>query len=422
MMPITLKIALKRIKESLKSLAPAFYIIRKFFNDSCPRVAAALAYTTLLLLVPLVAISLSVLSRFETSQEAFQDYIFQYLIPTPSLQQILVTNIQKFGAQTTTLSIFGGLFFILTSISLLNTIEGSFNNIWGVTERRSPLSKFTVFWSVITFSPILIVLALLLSMKLTKAPVVGGILGIAVAKGLLVYFLPFFLTFLAFFVIYRVLPYTKVKVTPALIGSLIATILFQVARWGFGIYVSTFANFGKIYGILGTLPMFFFWVYICWVVILLGAEITFTVQHMKIIMKGEESPPGQYDGYFGLRVMMAIGRNFLQGDGATSRGELAEKLTISYGFLSNILNRLKEKGIVCPVHEGDEVFLPARSLDKITVQEVVKAVHGDPFRIPAFNSQHREDKAIRQLFRKAHKGFLESLKGTSMEDLLRGQR
>jgi membrane protein len=419
---IALKKVLKRVKNSFNSLALVLFIIRGFFKDNCFQVAAALTYTTLLALVPLAAILLSVLSRFETSQEAFQDYIFQYLIPTPSLQQIIVTNIQKIAAQTTTLSIFGGLFLIFTSVSLLNTIEGTFYNIWGVTERRSHLHKFTVFWSVITISPILIVMALLLSMKLTKTPVLGSILGTAAAKGLLVYFLPFFFTFVAFFFIYRVLPYTKVKVTAAFIGSLVATILFQVARWGFGIYVSKFANnFNKIYGILGTLPMFFLWVYICWVVVLLGAEITYTVQHIKITMKGGEFTTRQYDGFFGLRVMMAIGRSFLQGDGAASQGELAAKLAVSYGFLSHILKCLKRKGLVYAVDGRKEIYLPARALDRITAQEVMKAVHGDPFRIPSSSSQNRDNKVIQQLFHKAQKELEGSLKEITIGALLRGQ-
>jgi membrane protein len=421
MMRISFKKVLKSVKNSLNFLAiGVVYIFRKCFNDNCTQVAAALTYTTVLAIVPLVAISLSALSRFETTHETFQNYIFQYLIPTPALQQIIVMNIQKFAAQTATLSIFGGLFLIFTCIFLLNTIEGTFNTIWRVTDRRSFLSKFTVFWGVITFSPAMIVLALLLSMKLTIARVLGSILGTALARGLLVYFLPFFLTFASFFFIYRVLPYTKVKVIPALIGSLVATILFQVARWGFSVYISAFANYNKIYGLLGTFPLFLLWVYICWLVILLGAEITYSAQNMKMITEGEEFATGQYDGYFGLRVMMAISRSFMTGDGAVSQDEVIAKLAVSYGYVSSILSRLKQKGLVNSVDEGKEAYIPARSPARITVQEVLMAVHGDFFRIPS--SLHRHDeKVIQQLFRQVHKGLQKSFKGITIEALLKGQ-
>ncbi|MBW2039395.1 MAG: YihY family inner membrane protein [Deltaproteobacteria bacterium] len=409
---------LQGIKKSFRSLAILIYAVREFIKDNCPRVAAALTYITLLSFVPVVAISLSMLSRFKTSQEAFLGFIFQYLIPTPSLQETIITNIKTFAQQTTTLSIFGGLFLIITAVSLLYTIEGTFNQVWGVTVRRPFVSKFTAFWSVITLSPILIAVALLLSLKLSKAPLVGSILKIAVIKGSIHYFLPFFLTFLAIFIIYRILPYTRVKVRPAIIGSLIATFLFQVARWGFEVYITEFAHFDKIYGMLGVLPMFFIWIYICWLVILLGGEVTYSVQNIRLETKSEKFTEDNYDAYHALRVMMAIGRSFLKGDGATSLDALAERLGIPYSLLVGILNRLREKGVVRSVDEGKVVYLPARSLDRITIQEVVEGVQGDPFRFPPPPYRGQDEKAIHRFFQEAQKGVQDILKGITIEVLL----
>jgi len=143
----------KGIRRCLKYFNIPRYIVRECVKDNCPRVAAALTYITILSLVPLVAISLSVLSRFKTSQEVFLRFVFQNLIPTPSLQEVIVLNIKKFAQQTTALSIIGGLFFIITSVSLLNTIEGTFNQIWGVSARRSLINRFTSFWSVSDSKP-----------------------------------------------------------------------------------------------------------------------------------------------------------------------------------------------------------------------------------------------------------------------------
>ena len=398
------------------------HIFRKFTKDNCHGAAAALTYITLLSLVPLVAISLSVLSGFKTSQEAFLNFVFQYLVPTPSLQEIIVTNIKNFAQQTTTLSIFGGLFLILASVFLLNTIEGTFNHIWGATHRRPLVIKFASFWSVITLSPILIAVALILSLKLTEAPFVGSIVKMAVVKGFHHYFLPFFLTFLAIFIMYRVLPHARVKIKPAIIGSIIATFLFLVARWGFEVYVAAFAHFDKIYGMLGTLPIFFVWIYICWVVILFGGEVTYTVQHVKLEIKGEEFIQGHYDGYYGLRVMMTIGRSFQKGDRIASLEELAESLEIPYGYLVGILNRLREKGIIHSVEEGKEVYLPARSLERITVQDVIEAVRGDPFHVPSSAHGGDDDQALGFLFQKAQKGVERSLRGITIEALLKKVR
>ncbi len=412
--------ALQEIKKSFRSLAIVINIFHEFIKDNCPQVAAALTYISLLALVPMVAISLSVLSRFKASQEAFLNFVFQYLIPTPSLQEIILTNIQKFAQQTTTLSIFGGLFFIVASVFLLNTIEGSFNHIWGVTARRPLVSKFTAFWSVITLSPILITVALILSLKLATAPLVGSILKMAVVKGFLNYFLPFFLIFLAIFIIYRILPHTQVKVKPAIIGSIVAAFLFQMARWGFEVYITEFARFDKIYGMLGALPMFFIWVYICWMVILFGGEVTYTVQHMRLKFSDEEFMEGQYNGYYGLRVVLAIGHNFLKGDGATSLDMLAEHLKIPYSYLEMILDRLREKGIVHSVDEGEVFYLPARSLDRVTLQEVAETVHGSPFHLPPSPPRGHDEKVIQRFFQEAQRGVQVVLKGITIEDLLQG--
>jgi DNA-binding IscR family transcriptional regulator len=134
-------------------------------------------------------------------------------------------------------------------------------------------------------------------------------------------------------------------------------------------------------------------------------------------MKGERFATGQYDSYFGLRVMMTISRSFLKGDGAVSQGDLAGQLDVSHGFVSSILNRLKQKGLLNSVDEG-KAYLPARSPARITVQEVLMAVHGDFFRIPS--SQRRDEKVIQQLFRQAHKGLQKGFKGISIEALVKG--
>ncbi len=411
---------LQEIKKLSRSFTIVLDIFREFIKDNCPQVAAALTFTTLLALVPLVAISLSVLSRFKASQEAFLNFAFQYLIPTPALQEVILTNIQTFSQQTTTLSIIGGLFLIFTSVSLLNTIEGTFNHIWGVTERRRFMSKLTAFWSVITLSPILIAVALIYSLELATTSLVGSILEMTVVKGFLNYFLPFFLTFLAIFIIYRVLPHTRVKVIPAIIGSVVATFLFQVARWGFEVYVTSYARFDKIYGMLGTLPMFFIWVYLCWVVILFGAEVTYTVQNIRLRLREAEFTEGEFSGYHGLRVVMVIGHNFLRGDGPTSLDALAEHLRIPYGYLGMVIGRLMEQGIVHSVDEGEVLYLPARSLDRITAQEVVDAVHGNPFHFPPAPSRGHDEKVIKHFFQEAQKGVKGVLKGITIEVLLQG--
>jgi membrane protein len=394
----------------LRFLRIVFYIFDEFAKDRCLQAAASLAYTTLLSLVPLVAISLAVLSRFKFSQETIQNFLMEHFLPEASFQTVVMENIQKFASQTAALSIIGGLFLAVTAVALLNTVEGSFNAIWRVTDKRSLLSKFTAFWSIITFSPILLGASLVLTSRFYTVRYVGELLRQELIQSAIHFILPVFLIFIIIFLAYRVLPHTKVKASPALIGAIIATALFSYARWVFGIYVSEYAHFDKIYGILGTLPAFLIWVYISWVIVLFGAEVAYTVQYHRLDVEEKRRALADtlYNPYYGVRVVLALSHHFHEGKGPLSKVELGDALEVTYELLDEILFKLKERNIVASVDDARERFLPAKNPDMITVKAVVDAMQGEQLVAPSWPEDRQKD-VIEDVF--------ESAKGAS-DDIL----
>ncbi|MFB0506223.1 MAG: YihY family inner membrane protein [Thermodesulfobacteriota bacterium] len=414
----------KPIAWILRCLRMVFYVFDEFVKDNCLQTAASLAYTTLLSLVPLAAISLAILSRFkfsqETSQETIQNFLIQYLLPTAtaSFQEVIMENIQKFARNTAALSIFGGLFLAITAVALLNTVEGSFNSIWRVTERRNLLSKFTAFWSIITFSPILIGASIVLTSRFYQVGLVGSLLKHELIRSATHYFLPLLVILGVFFFAYRVLPNTKVKAFPAIIGAIIATALFSYARWWFGIYVSQYAHFDRIYGILGTLPAFLIWIYISWVIVLVGAEVTFTFQYHRLDPEEKRTSPGDpvYNPYYGVRVVLALRDHFHGSRGPLSAVEVANRLNITYELMDEILSHLREGDIAASVDEAREKFLPGRDLDQVTLKEIMEAMQGENL-VTASLPQDREKEVIEKIFEKAREATSEVLSHTTIKDI-----
>jgi len=403
---------------ALRFLRIFFYILDEFLKDNCLQRAASLAYTTLLSLVPLTAISLAVLSRFTFSQETVHDFLMEHLLPTASFQQVIMDNIQEFARNTAALSIFGGLFLAVTAVALLNTVEGSFNAIWRVTERRSFFGRFTAFWSIITFSPILLGASIVLTSRFYRVGVVGSLLRHEFVRSTIHYVLPFFFIFLLIFLAYRLLPHTKVRGWPALVGAVIATFLFSYARWGFGGYVSKYANFEKIYGILGTLPAFLIWVYVSWVIVLFGAEVTYTFQYHRLSRKNDAFPPNDpiYHPYYGVRVALALCDAFHGGDGPVSAVKLARNLSVRYEVVEDILTRLAGVNIAASVDEAGEQFLPAKDPGQITVREVVEALQQGNLVTPG-SSSDAERNVIEDVFEKARGVVDDVLDRVTIKDL-----
>ncbi len=251
------------------------YIFRSFFGDDSLATAASLSFTSLLSLVPLLAVMFVGFSGFPVFQEVLgkvQNFIFDNLVPASSqqVQQYLLNFIDR----ASNLTAIGLLFLLITALLLMSTIDRTLNNIWGVKQERNFVAGFMTYWSVLTVGPIMVGLSLMLTSYFVSLPLLNHTASILGEPAVILKIIPSLFSCMAFSLVYLVVPNTSVKVLHALTGGIVATILFESAKGGFTAYITAFPTYQDIYGALSSIPVFFLWVYISWVIILLGAYTT----------------------------------------------------------------------------------------------------------------------------------------------------
>lgn len=269
-------------------------IARKFRSDRLLRHASALAFSSLLALAPMMAIGfamLSLFSGFQQISQGFEDFIFRFLVPTAGND---VRNyVEQFAGQAGKLTVIGLSLFLFTALLLLNTIEESFNDIWGVGKGRTLGHRLTVYWALVSLGPLLMGGSLTISTYLlSDSFLTAGALGNH-AQMFGIALLPFIFEMMAFTLLYLVMPNVRVGLVHALVGAFVATILFESTKRLFSLYIVHFDSYEIVYGALSTLPIFLIWIYLSWVMALIGAEVVAVLQQEKIFGDDEDEQESQ---------------------------------------------------------------------------------------------------------------------------------
>ena len=266
-------------KVLLQLLELPIEVLSRFRRDRLNRHAAALAYSSLLALAPMIAIAflmLSMVPSFAELSSSLEEFIVKFLVPAAGedLRQL----IEQFAGQAGKLTVIGMLSFLLTALLLLFNIENSFNDIWGVGKGRTPTNRLTVYWALLSLGPVLMGASLVISTNLLSLTVAAGAeMGVQV-KPFGNVMLPILFEMLAFLLLYLIMPNVRVSLKHALAGAIVASILFEAGKRLFGLYIMKLSNFELVYGALSTLPIFLVWVYFSWGIALIGAEVVAVLQ------------------------------------------------------------------------------------------------------------------------------------------------
>ncbi|MBT5264801.1 MAG: YihY family inner membrane protein [Rhodospirillaceae bacterium] len=258
------------------------YALVRFHRDRGTQAASALTYTTLLALVPLLAIAFSIFAAFpvfEGVRVQMENTVFDNLVP--EIGDVVREQLGVFLANTTQLGVVGIVALGLSAILLLATIESTLNRIWRVKRPRPFLVRLLVFWAVLTLGPLLMSAAMTVTAStfaiahdLASQAGLDGV-SVAVGGGWLAgtghKTIAVILQTLAFTAVYLLVPNRRVALRDAVVGGLIAGILFEVLKGGFGWYMKAFPTYQTIYGAMSAVPIFLIWVYFSWAVVLLGA-------------------------------------------------------------------------------------------------------------------------------------------------------
>ena len=255
---------------------------RHFLSHDCLRSAAALSFTTLLSIVPIVALLFFSVSQFVNNSEN-QLTIHNTLLNifSPSVGQEMQAKLLLLAEQASKLRTFGLSVLVVTVLLGLNTIDLTINNIWNIERCKRTLLKLALYFLVLMFIPILVGISLYISTYFFSALALGTTLESSLLNSILVHAVPITVTWLAFVSIYLWMPNTKVEVKSALIGGAIAALLFECAMILFLLYISYFPSYDLIYGAFAVLPLFCLWIYISWIIVLIGAVITFNLTEYK---------------------------------------------------------------------------------------------------------------------------------------------
>lgn len=258
---------------TLKPIKALRGVLQRFVSDDCPRNAAALTYTSLFAVVPLLTVTYSMLAAlpvFRGVGDELEAILFDHFVPATG--QVVQDYMGSFAQQARQLTLVGVIFLIVTAALMIVNIEKAFNAIWRVEKPRRGLQAFLIYWTVLTLGPLLLGAGLVLSSYLTSLPLlekvtdpIGG--GVAVWN-----YLPFIFSALAFTLLYWAVPHCRVRFKDAAIGGLAMAFLFEMAKAGFTWFVTSFPNYELVYGAFAAFPLFLLWMYVSWLLILLCAE------------------------------------------------------------------------------------------------------------------------------------------------------
>jgi membrane protein len=252
-----------------------WYLTKRFFQDDCLYRASALTFTALLALVPLMTVGLSVFMAFPHFGEwgqRVQNFIFQNFVPASG--QALQSYLQGFVAQAHNLSLIGSLFLVVTAVLMLFTIEQTLNHIWRVEKPRRELTAFLLYWALLTLAPILLGGSIALSAAFLSIPWVVDAVNLLHGGRFLLPVIPFLLAMLAFTILYSAIPNCHVPLRYSVVGAAVTSLLFNLSKYGFTAYITHFPSYTLLYGTFAVIPLFLIWLYLIWVIVLFGAELT----------------------------------------------------------------------------------------------------------------------------------------------------
>ena len=264
------------------------YLMTRLWRDELTYAASALTITTLLAMVPLLSLVFTFLARLPVSLELasnVENFIFTHFVP--SISDDLQTNLHGFIEQAGQLSTIGFISLVVTALIMMRTIERAFQKIWHSSTKRKAIKSLLIYWVVLVLGPLFLGLSIFLSSYFTSLLLIyEGIREVGLQLRVI---LPVLLSIIGLTLLYWLIPNAKVRFLHAFIGATTAGILFELVKVLFTSYVTHFPVQEVIFGTLAVIPLFMIWVYLSWLLILIGAEITHGLMIYKPVGRAKDS-------------------------------------------------------------------------------------------------------------------------------------
>lgn len=349
----------------------ARFALRRLFDDRVFEAAGALAYTTVFALVPLSMVALGVLSAFpvfEQWRDALTGYVFANFVPSAAHK--VSDYLTEFTASARSLTAAGALALIVSLLVTLGSIEAVFNRIWRVPSARPRLGRFLVYWTVLTLGTLMAAASLALSTRFFALAVFETLPG-RWLEALLLRLAPVLIELLAIGALFKVVPHRSVAWRHAFAGALLSMLLFELIKWGLGLYLDGFDSYQKIYGAVAFVPIFMLWIYLSWVSVLVGASFASALAAFRYQPATQRLPDGQ-ELYGLLRLLGRLHLARRQGRGLHVGQLQALEPGLTDDLIQRFLQLLAAAGVVVRAEDGQ--WLLARDLEHYGLDALYAAV------------------------------------------------
>jgi membrane protein len=360
-------------RQLIRMLRLLFVLVRDLATGELNLRAMSMVYTTLLSLVPLLAFSFSVLKGFGVTNQ-LEPLVYRFMEPLGPKGVEAAEQIVGFVANMK-VGVLGGVglgLLIYTVLSLLQKIEGSFNYVWRIERLRSFGQRFSNYLSVVLVGPLLIFSAVAITASVMNNRLVQWLVSVEPFGTLFLEssrLLPYLLIVCAFTFIYMFIPNTRVKLYAAVIGGLVAGFLWQTTGWAFAAFIASSSNYAAIYSGFAIVVLFLIWLYINWLVLLLGAQITFYIQNPQYLTQTRVRLvlSNRLKERLALIVMYQIADHHHRNLEPWTVNAMADELEIPIAPIERLVMCLISQGYLTETNAETPALVPARDIATITL-------------------------------------------------------
>jgi len=351
------------------------YLYQRIVEDDCLRSAAALTYLSLFALVPLMTVVYTVLSAvpaFGSAGMQIEQFLFSHFVPSTGRE--IREYLQQFSQQARNLTGIGVIFLAITAYGMLSSIERTMNAIWRAPHRRGGFRSLLRHWSVLSLGPLCMAIALAINTYLLSLRVMFDGVDIFGVHELLLRATPWLLTSAAFTLIYIVVPNCRVRFRDALIGGVIAGLCFELAKKFFAYVLAT--SYEQVYGTFAVLPLFLMWIYLSWIIVLLGAELVFAVSGYS-----NRQARNLPDMLVALALLERVWQHHRRGEVIDQRDLLRgrwllQRYTLPVGRWAKLRDPLVNAGLI-KLSDNDELLL-GRNLEEFSLWQLAEVLNLAP--------------------------------------------
>ncbi|OVZ58067.1 hypothetical protein CDO44_15400 [Pigmentiphaga sp. NML080357] len=328
------------------------FALQRAAEERITQVASSLTFTSVLSMVPLLAVALALFTAFPLFREfqgALEAFLVSNLMP-PSVADNIMDYLNQFAQKASRLTAVGGIFLMITAVSLMLTIDKALNEIWHVRKGRPLAQRVLIYWATLTLGPVLIGASLWATSFLARESM--GLVGDVPAPiGVLLSFIPLILTGLAFGALFMVVPNRHVETRDAMTGGFAAAIVLEIMKSGFAFYLTRFPTYTVLYGAFATLPIFLIWVYLSWLVTLFGATLAASLPLIRMGRWETVRRPGRpfVDALSILRALSSVRDRNPPGLSTLS---LRSRLNLHHDELMVVLDTLASIGYIARIGDA----------------------------------------------------------------------